>query len=123
MAKLDSQNPEIQIEDTDVKIKIPLAALKLFAKILEAMSKGKPISIVPVATEMTTQAAADLLNCSRPHIVKLLESGVIPFTKIGNHRRVQFEDITQYQKEMKRKQEELLIKIMREDEESGLYDS
>ena len=30
-----------------------------------------PISVVPIATEMTTQAAAELLGCSRPHFVKL----------------------------------------------------
>ena len=120
---LQTKNPEIEIEETNEKIKIPLPALKLLAKILEAMSQGKPISIVPIAIEMTTQAAAEFLGCSRPHLVKLLETGKVPFTKIGKHRRVKFEDISKYKKEMKTKQEELIIKMMRSDEESGLYDS
>ena len=121
--ELQSNTAEIEIEETKEKIKIPLSALKLFAQILEAMSKGKPISIVPIATEMTTQAAAEFLGCSRPHLVKLLEKGEIPFTKIGKHRRIKFEDIAKYKSDLKRKQEELLIKIIRSDEESGLYDS
>ena len=122
LESLRKDNPEIEIEETQEKIRIPLNALKLLAKILKATSQGKPISIVPIATEMTTQAAADLLGCSRPHLVKLLEEGEIEYTKIGKHRRVKFEDVMAYKKRMKSKQRELLINIMNADEESGLYD-
>lgn len=123
LENLHSENPEIEIEETEEKIRIPLKALKLLAKILKATSQGKPISVVPVATEMTTQAAAELLGCSRPHLVKLLENGAIPFTKVGRHRRVKFEDVINYKKAMKLKQEALLIKMMKSDEALGLYDS
>ncbi len=123
LERLHKDNPEIEIEETTDKIRIPLKALKLLAKILKVTSQGKPISIVPIATEMTTQAAADLLGCSRPHLVKLLEEGKIEYTKIGKHRRVKFEDVIAYKKRMKAKQQELLIKIMNADEASGLYDT
>lgn len=121
--QLHENNPEIEIEETKDKIRVPLEALKLLAKILEATSKGKLVSIVPVATEMTTQAAADLIGCSRPHLVKLLEEGQIPYTKIGRHRRVKFEDVMAYKKRMKAQQEKLIIEIMNADEESELYDT
>ena len=121
--QLHEDNPEIEIEKTKDKIRVPLEALKLLAKILEATSKGKLVSIVPVATEMTTQAAADLIGCSRPHLVKLLEEGQIPYTKIGRHRRVKFEDVMAYKKRMKAEQEKLIIEIMNADEASGLYDT
>ncbi|WP_028871686.1 helix-turn-helix domain-containing protein [Psychroserpens burtonensis] len=120
---LHSENPEIEIEETSEKIKIPLKALKLLAQILKATSQGKPISVVPIATEMTTQAAAELLGCSRPHFVKLLEQGDIPFTKVGKHRRVKFEDVINYKKAMKLKQEQLLKDMMKSDEELGLYNT
>ena len=123
LEQLREDNPEIEIEETKDKIRVPLGALKLLAKILEATSQGKLVSIVPVATEMTTQAAADLIGCSRPHLVKLLEEGQIPFTKIGRHRRVKFEDVMAYKKRMKAEQEKLIIEIMNADEESGLYDT
>ena len=123
LESLKSENPEIEIEETSEKIKIPLKALKLLVKILKATSQGKHISLVPIATEMTTQAAAELLGCSRPHFVKLLENGAIPFTKIGRHRRVKFEDVINYKKAMKLKQETLLIEMMKSDEALGLYDS
>lgn len=72
---------------------------------------------------MTTQAAADIIGCSRPHLVKLLESGEIPFTKAGRHRREKIEDVIAYKKQLKDRQRQALIEMMKTDEEFGLYDS
>lgn len=120
---IHSDSPEIEIEETNQKIKIPRKVLKLLAEILKETSRGKPITIVPVATEITTQAAAELIGCSRPHLIKLLENGEIAYTKIGKHRRIKYQDVLEYQKDVKAKQRKLLIEIMKADEESGLYDS
>ena len=121
--QLRSENPEIEIEETQERIKIPLSALKFLGEILRAMSQGKPFSLVPIATEVTTQKAAEILGCSRPHIVKLLEGGQIEYTKVGKHRRVKFEDVMNYKKKMKKIQKQNIIDIMKSDEELGLYDS
>ncbi len=123
LEKVHSENPEIEIEETEQKLKIPLKALRLLQEILKATGQGKPISVVPIATELTTQAAAEFLSCSRPHLVKLLESGRIPFTKVGKHRRVRFEDLVEYRAKQKAEQEKRLIEMMRGDEELGLYGS
>jgi len=121
--QLRSENPEIEIEETEEKIRIPISALKLLAKILKEISLGNPISIVPIATELTTQAAAEFLGCSRPHLVKLLEDGEIPFTKVGKHRRIKYEAVAKYKKDIKSKQRTKIQKLMELDEESGLYDT
>lgn len=121
--RLDSEQPQIEIEETSDKIKIPLSALKLLGDILKAMGQGKLISIVPIASEVTTQAAAEMLGCSRPHLVKLLEDGKIAFTKVGKHRRIKLEDIMKYRNQMKMQQKQNIIDIMNLDEEAGLYDS
>lgn len=123
LEQLKTANPEIEIEETQEKIRIPISALKLLAKILQQISKGNPISIVPIATEVTTQAAAEMLCCSRPHVVRLLEDGVLPYTKVGKHRRIKFEDVATYKKQMKVNQKRNIQKLMELDEESGLYDS
>lgn len=120
---LKSENPEIEIEETQERIKIPLSALKFLGEILKAMSQGKPFSLVPIATEVTTQKAAEILGCSRPHFVKLLKKGEIEYTKIGKHRRVKFEDVMSYKEQMKTVQKQLIIDIMNSDEELDLYDS
>ena len=121
--QLHTDFPEIEIEETDEKIRIPMSALKFLVIILKEISKGNPVSIVPIATEITTQAAAELLGCSRPHIVKLLESGKIPFTRVGKHRRIRYEDLVTYKKEMKAIQRKKIQELMELDEETGLYDS
>lgn len=121
--QLRSENPEIEIEETAEKIKIPVKALKFLATILHALSEGRPVSIVAGATEMTTQSAAEMLGCSRPFLIRILEEGKIPFTKVGRHRRIKVEDVMQYKKQMKADQKAHLIDIMKGDEASGLYDS
>ncbi|WP_211228191.1 excisionase family DNA-binding protein [Aequorivita capsosiphonis] len=60
------------------------------------MAEGKTISIVPSNSEVSTQQAADMLNVSRPHLVKLLEAQKIPFKKVGSHRRILLNDIIEY---------------------------
>ncbi|TCO09127.1 excisionase family DNA-binding protein [Natronoflexus pectinivorans] len=121
--EIKDKNPEIEIEETQERIRIPLSALKLLAKILKETSQGKPVSIVPIAKEVTTQAAAEIIGCSRPHVIKLLETGRIKFTKVGKHRRIKYEDVIAYKKNMKQEQERLINEIMDADEKSGLYDS
>ena len=55
----------------------------------ELLLAGKHVRVIEDNEAMTTQEAADLLNVSRPHLVKLLETGQIPqLPKVGRHRRV-----------------------------------
>lgn len=121
--QLKTDEVEIEIEETSDKLVLPVKALNLLGDILKAMSQGKPISIVPLATEVTTQSAAEILGCSRPYLVKLLEEGKIEYTKIGKHRRIKYEDVIDYKKKMKEEQKNHLIEMMNKDEELGLYDS
>jgi excisionase family DNA binding protein len=121
--QISSEETEIEIEETKDKITIPSRALQLLGDILKAMSQGKPISIVPIATEVTTQKAAEILGCSRPHLVKLIEEGSIPYTKVGKHRRLKFEDVVVYKAQMKKEQKQHIVDIMNFDDEIGLYDS
>lgn len=123
LENLSSDKTEIEIEETKDKIVVPVRALKLLSDILKAMGQGKIISLMPVATEVTTQRAAEILGCSRPHLVKLLEEGKIAYTKVGRHRRIKLEDVMQYKNKTKEEQKQHIIDIMHFDEELGLYDS
>lgn len=120
--RASSSNIEIEIEESHEKIILPKMAVELLGEILKSMSEGIPISIVPEATEVTTQKAAEIIGCSRPHLVKLLETGEIEFIKVGKHRRINIEDVYKYKLKMKESQKQRIIEMMNFDEEIGLYD-
>lgn len=122
LENLKIENPKIEIENTQRKIKIPKSMLKIVLDILKAVSEGKLISIVSIATKMNTQEASEFLGYSQVFLNKLLENGNIPFSKKGKYKRVKFEDVIHYKENMKRKQKELIIKTMKSDEELGLYE-
>ncbi len=117
---IQSEIIEIILPETNEKIALPKSALKQFVEILKAMGEGKRSSIVLLHSKLTTQKAAEILNCSRPHVVKLLEEGKINFTKVGKHRRILLEDILTYKQSMKAEQKKLLIEIMQFDDEIGI---
>jgi excisionase family DNA binding protein len=71
---------------------------------------GKQVRIVEDDAAMTTQEAADILNVSRPHLVKLLEKGQIPqLPRVGSHRRIARTAVLKY-KRTRDAQRELAIK-------------
>ena len=77
-------------------VRIPTAAFRLLIDVLSEMAQGNAVSMIPVHAELTTQEAADMLNVSRPHLIKLLDSGVIPYHKVGTHRRVRYQKLVDY---------------------------
>ncbi|KAA6460352.1 DNA-binding protein [Acidobacteria bacterium AB60] len=65
-------------------------------QILDEISRGTAVKIVPVHAELTTQEAADQLNASRPTLIQGLGYGAIPFRKVGINWRNPFAKATAY---------------------------
>ena len=80
----------------DEKVALPQYAVKLLYAILSQIAEGNALTLVPKHVSLSTQEGAELLNVSRPFFVKLLETGEMPFQKIGNRRRVFADDVLEY---------------------------
>lgn len=99
---------------------IPAAAAKLLLDILTEMSKGNAITLIPVHAELTTVQAAEVLNVSRPHLIKLLDRGDLPHHKVGTHRRVRFLDLMAYKKKQDEARRQALTELTALDQEYGI---
>ena len=84
------------------------------------LAAGNGVTIVPRATRLTTQEAADFLGISRPTLVKLLESGAMPFETVGRHRRVTLDDLLNYQEKEQARRRTVLAQAARNNQESGM---
>jgi excisionase family DNA binding protein len=103
-------------------VPLPASALRLLRAVVRHLAQGQALSLVPIDKALTTQEAADLLNVSRPHLVKLLEQGDIPYTKTGTHRRIRFADLMTYKAQRDAQRAEALTELTRLSQEIGLYD-
>jgi len=84
------------------------------------MAEGKSIALMPTDAEISTQQAAEILNVSRPHVIKLLEKGDIPYKKVGSHRRILLQDILEYEAIFKKKRRKQLNKLAAEAQKLNL---
>ena len=109
-------------EEHGESIVLPIAVVALLKEILEAIAAGNGITIIPQHAELTTLEAADILNVSRPYLIKLLESGKIRFRKVGTHRRIMMEDLMAYKEKSDRQSRMAMDELVTLSEELGLYD-
>jgi excisionase family DNA binding protein len=120
-----SATQKIKVESASGEEKsllIPSVAYKLLIEILSQMSQGNAVTLVPVHAELSTQQAANLLNVSRPYLIKLLDSGEIPYRKVGKHRRILATDLYSYKADIDEKRSKSLDELTALSEELGLYD-
>ncbi len=75
---------------------VPKTVVGLLSRILANLANGEGVAVVPVDRELSTQQAADMLNVSRPFLIRLLEEGRIDFRLVGTHRRVKTASLLRY---------------------------
>lgn len=104
------------------EVKIPEPFYRMLRDIVRLMASGQRVYIVSENCQLTTQEAAEILNVSRPFLVKLLETGEIPYIKVGSHRRVIFQDLMNYKEQRKVKRQKELKEITQFLEDEGFYE-
>ena len=98
LSRFARRNSPLTLQVEEEPLELPAAAVALLMDILEAMAAGRGVTIIPENADLTTVQAAEVLNVSRPFLIKLLEENAIPFRKVGKHRRVRMEDVMAVQR-------------------------
>jgi len=100
---------------------LPFSAFKLLITVLTQMAEGNAITLIPIHAELTTQEAANLINVSRPYLIRLLEEKKIPFRKVGTRRRILFQDLMDYKAKIDAARRKTLDELSEEGQNLGFY--
>ncbi len=84
--------------DSKKVISIEPELAKFLVVVMDHLKEGEGVTYVPISKRLTTQQAADILNVSRPYLIKVLDTGELPYEKIGRHRRVLAKDLFAYKR-------------------------
>ncbi len=77
---------------------LPESLRSLLRQAVHQIRLGNRLSLVPIGSLLTTRQAAELLDVSRPFLIRLLEAGEIPFQMVGTHRRIALDDVLTYRR-------------------------
>jgi|SRR5579872_6059052 len=102
-------------------IALPKSLREVIRQCASYLARNQPITIVPLTHELTTQQAADILSVSRPYLIEqLLETGKLPYTKTGTHRRIAFADVVEYKRHRDAERHERVRRMAQAGQEFGL---
>ncbi len=102
-------------------VELPERIQSLLVSIVENLRAGNGVSVIPLHAELTTVQAAELLNVSRPYLIKQIEAGEVAHHMVGTHRRLKLVDVLAYRDRLRMQADDALDAMTAEAEELGLY--
>jgi excisionase family DNA binding protein len=119
---LDEEGTPRLVGADGASIPLPDSILRALRQVAHHLANGRTVQVVATGEELTTQEAADMLQVSRPYLVKLLEEGGIPFVKTGAHRRIRADDLMEYKRQRDVGRRRALARLTQMSQEMRLYD-
>lgn len=101
---------------------MPETIFHILVRVVEVLGRGDALTLIPVHKELTTQQAANLLNVSRQYLVRLLDEGMLPYTKTGKHRRLRIDDVMAYKQKRDEERQSSLDELTQLSKEFVGYD-
>jgi len=114
----ENQRPVKLVLSARESVELPAELATFLFAMVQAVQNGGEVTVTMSRDLISTQEAAEILGVSRPTVVRLLESGKIPFEKIGSHRRINKSDVLSYREARRRAEyQAFTLSVMDEDEE------
>ncbi len=117
---LRQQGAEVIVRVGESEVLVPELAVVALAEALAELADGHTVRVLRADCELTTQEAADILNLSRPHFVRLLDQGKLPFHMVGTHHRLLLPHVLAYKASRSAKREAAFQVLANEGQKHGL---
>ncbi len=100
-------------------VELPISIVNPLVDILNEISQGHPINTESEEI-LSTQQAANVLNVSRPFVVKLIEANELPSFKVGRNRRIYKSDLLTYKEKSLKERRKILQRLADEAQDLDL---
>lgn len=111
---------ELSFQGNFDRMDIPESIRIVLVIAIDELAKGNAVSVVPVHAQLTPRQAAELLGVSRPYVVRLLDEGRIPATRVGAHRRLLLSDVLAFKQGRDAARRRGLDELAKESERLGI---
>lgn len=102
-------------------VTLPHNLRRILQQAVHELLRGNRIALVPVGTMLTTQQAAELLNVSRPFLIRLLEQHELPYEMVGTHRRIPLDEVLHFRSARSEQRRSALRRLSQEADELDIY--
>lgn len=68
----------------------------LLRSMVMALDEGQTINVLADDAEVSPNEAAKLLKMSRPHLLKFMRDGLLPYHLVGSHQRIKMSDLRKF---------------------------
>jgi excisionase family DNA binding protein len=74
-------------------VALPSAAAGIIGDILAKLSEVDEVAVLAGEAEVSPEDAAAILGISRPLVRRRMDAGMVPFRRVGAHRRLKLSDV------------------------------
>jgi len=89
------------VDPSSLESAVPPELARILTAVVAVVAAGGTVTIGSVPSEVTTTTAAQMLDISRPTLMKLIGEGEIPAHKVGTHTRLKSTDVIAYQERLR----------------------
>ncbi len=83
----------VRTDGTEEAFTLPPSVLPALADFLDQLSLGDGVTVLADDAEVTPEDAAGILGISRPLVRRKMDVGLLPFRRVGAHRRIRLADV------------------------------